>query len=183
MQMTARERTLAFIVGTIVVAVLSFILVQFFVKNQKALTRQFAEKTQTLAAMKTLIAERDLWQQRESWVQQNQPRLDNANSAGVALVDQIKDIAKERGLTLTEAQIGVADSPGSNRTTALPYEPVSASFNIKAKWEEIVTFLYDVQTPTNFLVFEKATLQVDKQDKTAIGGSFKVAKWYAPNPQ
>ena len=180
MQMTARERTLAFIVGALVTGVLSYVLLQFFLKNRLTLNRQFAEKSVMVTGMRTLIAERELWQERDRWIQQNQPKLDNATGAGVDLVEQIKRIGGEHALTPTEANIN-PDTVSNSRSGPLPYQPVSVSFNVKGKWEDIVGFLYDVQSPTNFLVFEKAALQVDKEDKTLVSGSFKVAKWYAPN--
>jgi hypothetical protein len=174
--MTARERTLAVIVGTLVVVILSFVLVQVFMKNQRLLSRQRADKTLMLAQMKTLIAERELWEQRDQWLQQHQPKLDNANSAVSALLDQVKDLGKNHSLTPTDAVLGAPDSSARAKGA---YQAVSVSFNVKGKREDLVDFLYDVQQPTNFLVFEKATLQIDKDDKTLISGSFKLAKWYA----
>lgn len=176
-QMTARERTLAAIVGTMLVVLISFILVQVFTKNQKLLSRQLTEKTETLAQMQTLIAERELWEQRDQWLTQHQPKLDNANSAVSALLEEVKALGQKHSLTPTDAVLGAPDTGGK---TSGVYQSVSVSFNVKGKREDIVDFLYDVQSPTNFLVFEKATLQVDKEDKTLISGNFKLAKWYAP---
>jgi hypothetical protein len=178
MQMSPRERALAFLVGTLVAVVLTFVLVKFFIGHQRNLTRQIADKTSTLAAMRTLIAERDLWEQRDAWLTQNQPKLDNANSAGVDLLEQVKQIGQKRSLTPTEAQIGIADPTGKSGGRSA-YQAVSVTFTVKGKWDNIVNFLYDVQTPTNFLVFEKATLQLDKEDKTQVSGTFKLAKWFA----
>jgi len=175
--MNPRERALAAIVGGILALVVIFALMKVFLAQQRTLTRQLADKTQTLTAMRTLIGERDLWEQRDQWLKQSQPRLDNANSAGVALLDQVKTIGQNRSLTPTDAQIGNADPAGKSKGAA---QPVSVTFTVKGKWEDIVNFLYDVQTPTNFLVFEKATLQLDKDDKTQVSGTFKLAKWFAP---
>jgi Tfp pilus assembly protein PilO len=177
MQMNARERALAFIVGTLAAVLVTFMLVKVFLKHQRQLTQQIADKTATLGAMRTLIAERELWEQRDAWLNQNQPRLDNANSAGVELLEQIKQIGQKRSLTPTEAQIGIAD--GGGKATGHAYQAVSVSFTLKGKWQDLVNFLYDVQSPTNFLVFEKATLQLDKEDKTQVSGTFRLAKWFA----
>lgn len=177
MQLNPRERALAFIVGTLLAVVVTFVLVKMLLGHQRALARQLADKTASLASMRTLIAERDLWEQRDQWLTQHQPRLDNANSAGVALLDQVKQIGQMRSLTPTDAQIGVADGGGKNAGKA--FQAVSVSFTVKGKWQDLVNFLYDVQTPTNFLVFEKATLQLDKEDKTQVSGTFKLAKWFA----
>lgn len=177
MQLNARERALAFIVGTLVAVVVTFALVKAFLGQQRTLSRQLKDKAATLIAMRTLIGERELWEQRDQWLSQHQPRLDNANSAGVQLLDQVKQIGQQRSLTPTEAQIGAADT--GNKAGGKPaFQAVGVSFTIKGKWADIVSFLYDVQTPTNFLVFEKATLQLDKDDKTQVSGTFKLAKWF-----
>jgi hypothetical protein len=175
-QMTARERTLAAIVGSLVVALITFVLVQVFTKNQRLLTRQFQEKTTALAQMQTLITERELWEMRDQWLLQNQPKLDNANSAVSALLEEVKALGQKHSLTPTDAVLGAPDTSAKTRGS---YQSVSVSFNVKGKREDLVDFLYDVQTPTNFLVFEKATLQIDKEDKTLISGTFKLAKWFA----
>lgn len=41
-------------------------------------------------------------------------------------------------------------------------------------------FLYEMQAPERFIVFESANLQIDQDDKTQIRGKFRIAKWYAP---
>lgn len=176
-QMTPRERTLAILVGSLVAFFLTFILFQVFTKNQRMLQRQLVDKTATLTQMRILISERELWEQRDQWLTQNQPKLDNANSAVSALLEEVKQLGQRHSLTPTDAVLG---APDANNKSKGSFQAVSVSFNVKGKREDLVDFLYDVQTPTNFLVFEKATLQVDKEDKTMISGSFKVAKWFAP---
>ncbi len=178
MQMNTRERMLAFIVGTLVVVMITYMLVGYLMKQQHDLMQQIKDKTVTLTTMKSLVEERPTWEARDQWLRQNQPKLDNANSAGVALLEQLKTIGQTHGLTPTEAQIGTPDA--NSRTVGKgSYQAFSVSFTVKGKWEDLVGFLYDAQTPTNFLVFEKATLQLDKEDKTQVAGNFKLAKWYA----
>jgi Tfp pilus assembly protein PilO len=178
MQMNPRERTLAFLVGTVVAIFVTFFLVQFFLKQQRTLTQQIKIKTENLVSMRTLIAERDLWEQRDQWLSKHQPHIDNANSAGVNLLEEVKQIAQKHSLTPTDANIGQASATprGSGKPT---FQPVGVSFKVKGKWEDLVDFLYDVQTPTNFLVFEKAALELDKDDKTQVSASVNMAKWYA----
>ncbi|MEQ1862741.1 MAG: hypothetical protein ABMA13_22705 [Chthoniobacteraceae bacterium] len=175
--MTSRERTLATLVGTLVALLVTFVLGKTFLNFQRQLTRQIEDKTTTLAAMRTLISERTLWEQRDQWLTQIQPKLDNANSAGVALLDKVKELGQARNLTPTEPVLSVPE--GGKTAGKAAYQAVSVSFNVKGKWEDLVNFLYDVQTPVNFLVFEKATLQLDKEDKSQVSGSFKLAKWFA----
>jgi len=178
MQMNPRERALAFIVGTMVVGLISYMLVNTFLGHQRKLKQDLSEKKTSLETMQTLIAERAMWEERDKWLNQSQPKMDNANSAGVELLDRVKQIGQTRSLTPTDASFGVPDPlPKSGGKPA--YQATSVTFTVKGKWADMVNFLFDVQTPTNFLIFEKATLQLDKDDKTQVSGTFKVAKWYA----
>jgi hypothetical protein len=43
-----------------------------------------------------------------------------------------------------------------------------------------VHFLYDVQQPEAFIVFESANIAVDNNDPTKMRGKFKIARWFAP---
>lgn len=178
MQMKQSERVLAMIVGTLLITVVTFMLVNSFLGHQRKLKRDLVDKQTALVSMQTLIGERELWEERDKWLTQHQPKLDNANSAGVELLDRVKQIGQARSLTPTDAAIGIAD-PGTKSGSKPVYQAVGVSFTVKGKWADMVNFLYDVQTPTNFLIFEKATLQLDKDDKTQVSGTFKVAKWFA----
>lgn len=172
--MTARERTLAFITAGILLVLVGSILSKTFLRNQRMLSTQLKEKTASLAEMKTLITEREKWEQREAWLQQYQPRLENPDKALPDLENQIKNIAQGHQLTPTDIQF--QELAKGAKTS---YQAVGIKFNLKGKREDLVDFLYDVQTPTSFLVFEKATMQIDKEDKTLISGTFHVSKWFA----
>jgi hypothetical protein len=154
------------------------LLVEFFVKQQKALRNQITDKTAMLATMKTLITERELWQKRDQWLAKEQPKLTNPSGAGVELLEQIKTLGQNRSIIPTEAVIGTPESAGKMGGREQD-QSVSLTFNAKGKWENMVDFFYDLQSPTNFIVFSKALIRVDKEDKTQIAGTFTVAKWYA----
>ena len=59
-------------------------------------------------------------------------------------------------------------------------QAVSATFETKSDWGALVHFLYDVQRPEAFTVFEQANLMIDASDPTVMRGRFKIAKWFAP---
>lgn len=178
MQMNPRERALAFLVGTMLVLLVSYMLMNTFLSHHRKLKQDLTEKKTSLETMQTLIAERALWEERDQWLNQTQPKMDNANSAGVELLDRVKQLGQTRSLTPTDASFDNASAnPRGGGKPA--YQATTVTFTVKGKWEDMVNFLYDVQQPVNFLVFEKATLQQDKDDKTQVSGTFKVAKWYA----
>jgi hypothetical protein len=68
---------------------------------------------------------------------------------------------------------------GSGETT--PYhQTVFASIDTKSPWPPLAHFLYDVQQPDAFLVFETVNLAIDGSDPTMMRGKFKIARWFAP---
>jgi hypothetical protein len=68
---------------------------------------------------------------------------------------------------------------GSGETT--PYhQTVFASIETKSRWPPLVHFLYDVQQPNAFVVFENVNVAVDGSDPTMMHGKFKIARWFAP---
>src|SRR4029453_15261384 len=68
---------------------------------------------------------------------------------------------------------------GSGETT--PYhQTVYASIETKSPWPPLVHFLYDVQRPDAFIVFENVNLAIDGSDPTMMRGKFKIARWFAP---
>jgi hypothetical protein len=58
------------------------------------------------------------------------------------------------------------------------HQSVFASFETKSPWPPLVHFLYDVQQPESFVVFESVALQIDPADATMMRGKFKIARWF-----
>src|SRR2546423_222750 len=77
------------------------------------------------------------------------------------------------GLDCSDEQIGSGETTPSHQT-------VWASVDTKSDWQSLVHFLYDVQQPEAFIVFESATIAVDTGDPTKMRGKFKIARWFAP---
>ena len=68
---------------------------------------------------------------------------------------------------------------GSGETTP-HHQAVFASIETKSPWPPLVHFLYDVQQPDAFVVFENVNLAIDGSDPTMMRGKFKIARWFAP---
>jgi hypothetical protein len=49
----------------------------------------------------------------------------------------------------------------------------------KSKWEDLVDFIYEMQSPNSFIVFESAKFELEP-DKSNFRGTFRLAKWFAP---
>src|SRR5262249_44742694 len=120
-----------------------------------------------------LIKERDLWTQRDQWLQQHQPAFNGAGEASTLLEQQLKPVAAKYNILLENPQIGSGETTPSHQT-------VWASVDTKSDWPSLVHFLYDVQQPEAFIVFESATMSVDTGDPTKMHGKFKIARWFAP---
>lgn len=171
-RMNPRERLLLWIVaGAIFVLLNLFILSSLFAALGRARTELAARKAgrteQTI-----YVKERDLWMKRDQWIRQHQPALKNPAEASV-LLDQVKQIAAKYSMLIENPAIG------SGETTP-NHQAVFASIETKSPWPPLVHFLYDVQQPDAFVVFENVNLAIDSSDPTMMRGKFKIARWFAP---
>ena len=172
-RMNRRERILA----GIVVLVVFFLANLFFWgwlssaigdSRREVAKRKEAHKEQTV-----LLRESDLWTKRDKWLREHQPVYHGASDASALLDDQLKPIASKYNVLIENPAIG-------NAVAAPAYQSVSVSIETKSQWPPLVHFLYDVQAPDAFLVFESANIAIDASDQTQMRGKFKIARWYAP---
>ncbi len=171
--MTAREKKLSIGVGLVVVLIANYLLIEFFIKNERRLRAEFARKTTELRVKISLLEEKELWDQRDAWVLAAQPKLLNETRAGSDLLDQVKEVAKRNTVLLETPAIGIPERKPL-------YTSVSVNIETKCSKEAITAFLREMQAPDQFIVFESANLQVDAGDKKEMRGKFRVAKWFAP---
>jgi hypothetical protein len=171
-QMNPRERTMAIVVGVLLVSMVTYMLASTFQKHHTKLKNQLRDRQTELAAMQTLITERDLWLKRDTYFREKQPPLVNPGGAGVALLEETKEIASKHSIVIENPMIGTPEV----RTN---YQAVSVGLETKSKWEDLVDFIYEIQSPGSFIVFEKAVLTLES-DKINVRGNFRVAKWFAP---
>ena len=134
--------------------------------------RELAIRRATRAEQTVYMRERELWAKREQWLEKTQPTMKGAEEAST-LLDQLKQIAGKYNILIENPQIG----PGETTAT---HQGVFASIETSSHWPELVHFLYDVQQPDAFVVFESVNLAVDNNDATMMRGKFRIAKWFAP---
>jgi hypothetical protein len=171
-QMNSREKTLAIIVGALLVSLVTYMLVSTFQKHHSKLRGQLRDRQTELDAMKTLITERELWLKRDAFFREKQPPLANPGGAGIALMDEAKEIAQKNNIVIENPLIGTPQSSTN-------YQAVSINLETKSKWEDLIAFVYEMQAPNSFVVFEKAKLTLEPGG-TQIRGNFRIAKWFAP---
>lgn len=173
--MTKREKVLASLVGGAVAVLLNIFLISFFTKNHRALKQDLARKESHLKGMHTLIADRALWEHRAAWIAANQPKLEDSGSAGVKLMEEVRDLAKRHEVLITPGTYNIGTPSRKENYTSVP-----VTVETKSTWKALVNFLADLQAPEKFIVIENAHLNVDSADKTQMQGRFTIAKWYAP---
>jgi hypothetical protein len=171
-RMSKRERLLAWLVAGTVFALLNFWFLSWIVGAIGGASRDLAARRAALGAQELYVKERDTWVKRDEWIRQHQPVLKNPAEAS-ALLDQLKNVAGKYNILVENPAIG------SGETT--PYhQTVFASIETKSPWPPLVHFLYDVQQPDAFIVFESVNLAIDGSDPTMMRGKFKIARWFAP---
>lgn len=171
-RMNRRERILAGIVGAVI-----FLLVNIFLwssllgaigRTRAEMVKRKSERT----AQAIYVRERDMWAKRDAWIRQHQPQLKGPAEAST-LLDQVKQVAGKHEVLIENPALGTGDSTPNRQS-------VFASIETKSPWPPLVHFLYDVQQPESFVVFESASLAIDSADPTMMRGKFKIARWFAP---
>lgn len=171
-RMNQRERMLALGVGGVL-----FLLVNLFAwstllgalhtAREELAARQSARKEQVV-----FLQERKMWEKRSEWLKKTQPALKSPVEAST-LLDQVKQIAGKHNVLIENPAIGSGDSTAN-------YQAVFATIETKSPWPPLVQFLYDVQKPESFVVFESVNLAIDSADPAMMRGKFKIARWFAP---
>ena len=171
-RMNRRERVLSLIVAGTVFVLLNLWILSWIFGALGGARKELAARRATLAEEALYMKERDLWVKRDEWIGQHQPALKNPAEAS-ALLDQLKEVAGKYNILVENPQIG----PGE---TTPYHQTVFASIETKSPWPPLVHFLYDVQRPDAFIVFESVNLAVDGSDPTMMRGKLKIARWFAP---
>jgi hypothetical protein len=135
--------------------------------RSELVTRKSTRSEQTV-----YLRERELWAKRDEWLQKTQPALKGAEEAST-LLDQLKQIAGKYNIVVENPAIGTGE-------TTPNHQAVFTSIETSSHWPELVHFLYDVQQPDAFIVFEGVNLAIDGSDATMMRGKFKIARWFAP---
>ena len=171
-RMSKRERVLATMVAAVLLALANLFLWSWLLGAIRTAKAEMAKRMLTRNEQIVFLRDGDLWSKREQWLKQHQPPYTGAADAS-ALLDNLKQIASKQTVLLENPQIGSGDSTSA-------YQSVSVSIETKSPWPPLVHFLYDVQSPEAFIVFESVNLAIDAGDATQMRGKFKVARWYAP---
>jgi hypothetical protein len=171
-RLNQRERILgAIVVGAIVLLLNLYLWSKLFGSLDQARTDLVARQN-TRKVQDVYIRERALWDKRAQWLKEHQPSLKGPGDAST-LLDQIKQVAGKHNVLIENPAIGTGDATPERQS-------VFASVEVKSPWPPLVRFLYDVQQPESFVVFESVTLNIDPADPTAMRGKLRIARWFAP---
>ena len=170
-RMNPRERLLAWIVAGAMFVLLNLVILSWLLGALGRARTDLTARKAARAEQATYVKERDLWAKRDQWIQQHQPTFKNPAEAS-ALLDQIKQVASKYNVLIQNPAIGSGETTPNHQT-------VFASIETKSSWPPLVHFLYDVQQPDAFVVFESVNLAIDSSDPTMMHGKLKIARWFA----
>jgi len=171
-RLSKRERILGAIVAGAIFLLLNWIVWSKLLGTLDQARTDLAARRDTRKVQEVFIRERALWEKRAQWLTEHQPALKGPGEAST-LLDQIKQVAGKHNVVIENPAIGTSDATPERQA-------VFASFEMKSPWPPLVKFLYDVQQPESFVVFESITLNIDPADPTAMRGKMKLARWFAP---
>lgn len=171
-KMNQRERLLGAIVGGVLFLLINLLIWSSLFGALQSAKARLAARQSERSQQTVFLRERMMWQRRDDWLKKNQPALKSPVEAST-LLDELKQAAGKRSVLIENPAIGTSDS-NSN------YQSVFASIETKSPWQPLVQFLYDVQKPESFVVFESVNLAIDSSDATMMRGKFKVGRWFVP---
>jgi hypothetical protein len=171
-RMNPRERMLASLVGAVVLLLINLFIWSWIFGAIGRSHIDLADRQSQRQQQALFLKERDLWTKREQWLQQHQPVFKGAGEASTLLEQQLRPIAAKYTVLIENPQIGSGESTSNHQS-------VWASIQTKSHWDSLVHFLYDVQQPEGFIVFENVSLAIDPADPTMMQGKFKIARWFA----
>jgi hypothetical protein len=171
-RMSQRERIMTLAVAGILFLFMNIFIWSWLLGTISGSRSELATRKATRSEQTVYLRERDLWAKRDQWLQKTQPVLKGAEEAST-LLDQLKQIAGKYNIVIENPAIGSGETTPNHQT-------VFASIETSSHWPELVHFLYDVQQPDAFIVFESVNLAVDGSDATMMRGKFKIARWFAP---
>ena len=171
-RMNQRERLLSWIVAGALIVLVNLVILSWLFGALGRARSELAARKAALAEQAVYVKERDLWTKRDQWLREHQPTLKNPAEASV-LLDELKQVAGKYNVLIQNPAIGSGETTPNHQT-------VFASIETKSPWPPLVHFLYDVQKPDAFVVFESVNLAIDSSDPTMMRGKFKIARWFAP---
>ena len=171
-RMNQRERIMTLGVAAVLLLLINVFIWKWIFGTIGNSRRELTSRKATRAEQTVYMKERDVWAKRDQWLQTTQPIPKGAEEAST-LLDQLKQIGGKYNILIENPAIG------SGETTPT-HHAVFASIETSSHWPDLVHFLYDVQQPDAFIVFESVNLAVDGSDATMMRGKFKIARWFAP---
>jgi len=171
--LNTREKWLTAIVVGVLFVGGNLLIIESFRKSKDSLRRDITVKTRQLHSMRALIADKSFWEQRDQWLQSTQPKLAGSDAAGVELLERIRSLAQKHSVLLENPAIRSAERQPTHIAVAIEIET-------KSPWTPLVTFLHELQSPSQFVAVENVNLKIDPADPTQLRGRFKIARWYAP---
>ena len=172
-RMNRRERLLSGLVAGVIVLLINLVLWSWLLGAIGRARADLVARKAQRQEEEIFIKERPLWTKREEWLQQHQPALKNSGEAQTSLLDQLKQVAGKYNILIENPAIGAGE-------TTPNHQAIFASIETKSPWPPLVHFLYDVQQPDSFVVFDSVNLMIDRNDPTMMRGKFKIARWFAP---
>ena len=171
-QMNPRERMLSLIIAVVVCFLVNLFIWNSLLGALRRARHDVAAKKSVRAQQIVFLQERKMWEKRDEWLKKNQPTLKGPMEAST-LLDEVKQVAARNNILIENPAIGSSESTSN-------FQAVFASIETKSPWPPLVRFLYDVQQPESFVVFESVNLAIDSADPTMMRGKFKIARWFAP---
>ena len=172
--LSTREKSLVTVVAVVLSLFANIALIDWCWKTHNRLRTDIAAKSRQLKMVQTLTGDLSFWEQRDAWLQASQPRLTNSDTAGVQLLDHIKQLGRKHNVLLASPAIRVPERQPE-------YVSCSIEIETKSAWKPLVDFLRELQSPDQFIAVESSNFKIDVTDPAQMKSQLRVARWYGPS--
>jgi hypothetical protein len=172
--LTPRDRKIAVILAVGGFVFITYFIGSWFMGRKATLDAELASQNNKLKLIKADIADKPLYEQREAWLSEKLPKLTKEDTAGVELLEMVKELAKKHTVQPENPRVL------TSMMRKTEYTAVSVDIETKSSWASLVNFLRELQGPDQFIVVDSANFRIDPADKTQMRGRFRISRWYAP---
>ncbi len=172
-QMSQREKTLAFLVGGAVAILINVILINFFLGKYREYRTVKETQERQLQVYKMLEADRDKWTKRDAWLTAHLEPIGDTDLLNTTRREALKALAQKH-------EVLIESVPAGSASRLSNYTGFAVTLDCKAKWDQFIFFLHELQSPENFNLVNSIDLKVDPNDKTQFRATMNVAKLFAP---
>jgi hypothetical protein len=169
-----RERTLALLFGAVIFGLANLIVLPRLRGWGRSLQEQRADLEGRALGAESWLGQKELWKQRGQWLATQQPVWTSELTPAV-LVDKIRRYSADHGVLVLEQNF--VELPATPA-----YSPIALRLRLSGPFAGMISWLYDLQQPDNFILCQSFSCGAQGDDASAMTWEITLAQLFRPKP-